>query len=133
MRENLNSFDYFYFYGKPDLENEIASEILALLMQPTRSLFYSRGYNAAGVANFENAPNAIITQVVLPYDIVEAISRRNGLVSNGSQGNRDRRIAVSQQTVTVEGKESELDLSVEYILLADNSTDNISLPLARGL
>jgi hypothetical protein len=128
---NLSSFDYFFYHGSQPLEEEIASEVLALLNQPRRTLFYSRAYNSSGVHDYENTPNSLILEVGLPYDVVESIARRNTLVSDGAQTGRDRRVLVSQETVSIQRSGGNVDLSVEYIQNVDNRANQIQVPIGR--
>ena len=116
----LTDFDLFFYYGQNDLEIETKSDLLALLLQPKRSLFYSRSLDAAGVKSYENIPDGLNLRINLPYDIVNAVAKRNQFVSSGENGAKDRRVAVSQNTIRLQGdNQGNIDVSVLYIPLAD--------------
>lgn len=109
----LADFDNFFYYGSGDLEDEIASDLLQLLVQPKRSLYYSRSRNSAGIP--ENYPNSSRYKFLVPYDAISAISKRNNTVGNGQSGTKERRVATSQNMVLVEQKSSLVNISLFYI------------------
>jgi hypothetical protein len=117
--EQLKDFDNFYYYGQGDLKREIESDIHAIVNQNSRSLFYNRSNDSAGLDQYENTPNAIVQSVLIPYNIVSALSKRNINVGDGSNGSKDRRIAVSQNSVKIDNKENFIDVSIFYIALFD--------------
>jgi|WetSurMetagenome_2_1015567.scaffolds.fasta_scaffold10807_6 hypothetical protein len=117
----LSSFDIFYFYGDANLDPDIEmeSEILAGLIQPKRSLFYDRS-EGCGITERENYPGALPLQVGVKYDIVNWMAKRNVQVTDGQNGYRDRRAAVSQKTITVgNNAKGEMDIEVKYIPFKD--------------
>lgn len=128
---NLDSFDYFFYHGSQPLNEEIASEVLAMLNQPARTLYYSRSYNSSRVHDYENTPNSLVLEVGMPYDVVESIARRNTVVGDGAQNGRDRRVFASQETVSIQRSGGNVDLSVEYIQSVDNKGNQIQLPIGR--
>lgn len=115
--EQLRDFDNFFYYGSGDLQDEIASDLLQILTQQKKSLLYSRSRNAAGI--MENTPNSITTKVLLPFDIISAISKRNLSTGNGQNGSKERRVASSQNQVKITQNRSEADISVFYIPFSD--------------
>lgn len=117
--EQLKDFDNFYYYGQGDLKREIESDIHAIVNQNSRSLSYNRSNDSAGLDQYENTPNAIVQSVLIPYNIVSALSKRNVNIGDGSNGSKDRRIAVSQNSVKVDNKENFIDVSIFYIALFD--------------
>ena len=68
--DQLRDFDNFFYYGYGNLEDETKSDVMVTVVQPKRSLYYSRNLNSAGVSDYENYPNSMIKQVLIPYDIV---------------------------------------------------------------
>jgi hypothetical protein len=106
--------DHFYFYGKIDESEELEADLFQGLIQDKRSLFYNRAYGA-GVPSYENAPGGFYLQVSLPYDIVLWFAKRNQVVSDGSNGYRDRRAVTSQTVISIEQKVGQLDVNVPYV------------------
>lgn len=131
----LQDFDTFFYYGQNELEIETKSDLLAILLQPKRSLFYSRALNAAGVKEYENMPSGIMLRINLPYDIVDSIAKRNQFVSSGENGNPDRRVALSQNTIRLQtDNQGNVDVSVLYIPLADfRQTQSLQVGLQGGI
>lgn len=117
--EQLKDFDNFFYYGQGDLKREIESDIHSIVNQETRSLYYNRDNDSAGLDQYENTPNSIVQSVLIPYNIVSALSKRNVNVGNGQNGSKDRRIAVSQNSVKINNKENFIDVSIFYIALFD--------------
>ena len=119
MAEVLNleqSWDIFFYYGKSGLDLENRFDLYQIITQPKRSLFYNRK-ESAGLSEYENNPNGINLQVLARYDIANAVAYRNTIVVNGSEGLKDRRIAVSQNTIGFEKnkyKDDQLDISIFY-------------------
>lgn len=118
----LADFDTVFYYGQGELRDEIASDLLQILTQGKRSLFYSRSRNSAGVQ--ENIPNSVSSKVLVPFDIISAISKRNDTTGNGQNGSRERRVATSQNQVKVEQKGSTADISVYYVPFFDINQKN---------
>lgn len=128
----FNDFDIFFYYGQNDLGIETKSDILTNLMQPKRSLFYNRSLDSAGMDAYENNPYGLNLRINLPYDIVSSLSKRNQYVSNGEDGSRDRRIAISQSTVRVENdpRIGNAKVTALYIPLADfKETENVQFDI----
>lgn len=127
--EQLRDSDYFFFYGDNELADEISSDLQQLINQPSRSLFYNRSNDAAGIDQYENVPNVLAQTILIPYTIVDAISRRNTYVGDGQNGTRDRRIVASQSTVKVESEGSQMNISVFYIPLFNiNDAQQTTVP-----
>ena len=118
----LQDFDNFYYYGLGDLQNETAGDLLQILVQQKRTLFYSRSRNAAGIQ--ENHPNSVKIRTLFPFDIVSAISKRNQSTGNGQNGTKERRVATSQNQVQVKQNGSEADISVFYVPFVDINQKN---------
>lgn len=121
--KKIVTWDGFFYYGKNTLDKEIESELVQLLLQPKRSLYYDRR-EGCGIADYENYPNTFFVQVQGAYDVVTAVSWKNTQVVNGSNNQKDRRVAVSQNAVAFErtGKNTEeLNVTVLYIPLFNYS------------
>ncbi len=117
----LSDADVFFFYGKNDLEIENESDLVAGIIQPKRSLFYNRE-DGCGVSSRENFPNSLTLDIGIRYDIVNWSSLRNTRVTDGSEGTVDRRVAISQNTVSfIRDNKGNLDVNVGFIPFADIS------------
>ena len=107
----------FFYWGLTDLASEVNDDILAGLVQPKRSLFYNRGYGA-GLAEYENAPMGLSTNVMMRYEATKFMAVRNSVVTDGNLG-PDRRAATSQELVSVEQEGPAINARMSYIMLAD--------------
>lgn len=133
MLDELTDFDNFFYYGQGDLLTEIKSEVLMTLIQPMRSLFYNRSYDSSEVSKYENMPNSIVLQVLIPYAVVAALSLRNTIVTAGDLG-PDRRVAVSQSLVDVELGISDINITVQFIPMLDFSRlESLSTNIVIGV
>lgn len=130
----LSDFDMFFYYGQNNLDIETRHDVMLNLMQPKRSLLGNRSLDSAGVSDYENTPSGISLKINLPFDIVESLSKRNQYVSNGENGSKDRRIAVSQSTVRVEqDSQGNIDVTVQYIPFVNfKQTESLSIALGVG-
>lgn len=131
----LRDFDNFFYYGQGDLARETKHDVLLTLLQPGRSLYYSRELDSADIDGFENTPNTIALAVLIPYNVVKALAKRNQFVGNGDDGTVDRRIAISQNIVRVRSNKNtgELNVSVHYLPLVNlNEGAEVSTPLGIG-
>ena len=126
----LRDFDHFYYYGQGNLSTEIKTDVFHNILQKKRSLYYNRSYDSAGVQEYENTPNTIFLAISLPYDIVLSLSKRNATVSNGTNGNPDRRIAVSQNSIRLTQDGGEVDVIVSYVNLFDYQEHNTGFPIS---
>lgn len=126
--EELQDFDNFFYYGSGNLETETKSDILQTIIQPSRSLFYDRYYDAAGIEEYENQPNSVTMQVLMPFAITDAIAKRNTVVS---ANNPDRRIAISQNLIRVKSSGvNGVNVQIQYIPLSDyENPKKIFIPL----
>lgn len=122
-------FNYFLFYGEAPEGEELEADIVAGLMQDRRSMFYHRGYGA-GLSDFENAADGISTQVGLKYRAASYLAERNQEVSDGTGGTRDRRVLVSQGSISVERASGGLDVKLVYVPYADlRSAKVLAVPI----
>jgi hypothetical protein len=126
--KKYSSSDYFFYYGKVDVADECLSDLYQIVFQASRSLYFYRNFGA-GISDYENYPNALMLQIMIPYSIAEAVSERNGRVSDGSNGTVDRRIALSQDSIEVIQEGMNITVNVQYFLYMDYSTSTITLPL----
>lgn len=125
--DKLTDFDNFFYHGSGNLDDEIKSEVLIMLLQPKRSLFYSRNDNAAGITRYENQPQSVQLEIGLRYDIVSAIGKRN---LNVSKENPNRQIAASQSQITITRENTNVNVSILYLPLKDfRKPDSIEISI----
>lgn len=110
----LSSWDIFFYYGQNDLDLEIESDLMNLCLQPVRSLYYNNS-DSSGVSGYENYPNEFNLQINLRYSIANGVARRNQIISDGSNGYPDRRIAVSQFSISIKQVPNGINIAVLYI------------------
>lgn len=125
--DKLTDFDNFFYHGDGNLDDEIKSDILILLLQPKKSLYYSRNDNSAGIKEYENQPQSINLDIGLRYDIVSAIGKRNLNVSHDTP---NRQVAASQSQIVISRNGVNVDISVLYLPLKDfRKPDNLTVSL----
>lgn len=115
--EVLSDLDAFFYYGEQgsDLLLETESDLLAGIMQPKRTLYYNRR-DSSGVPEKENFPNSFILAISTRYDITNWNAFRNTQVSDGSKGNPDRRVAISQNSIEiVQNQKGEMNVQIGFI------------------
>lgn len=112
-------WDYFFYWSKNDLREEIEFELIQGLWQPKRSMYYNRR-EGAGVQESENLPNGLSMLIDLRFNIVNWIAYRNTQVSDGTDDLPDRRVAVSQAFIDInQDKKGNADVNVLYIPFFD--------------
>jgi hypothetical protein len=116
--QELANWDLFFYYGKSEPETESLFDLYLMLLQPKRSLYYNRK-ESAGLTEYENNPNDLNLQIFARFEIANAVAYKNSVVVNGTEGTRDRRIAVSQNSIGFEAKNGNLDVQILYFLYAD--------------
>lgn len=116
-----SSSDIFFFHDTMDISAQIEADLLAGLLQPRGGLYYNRSYGD-DVVGMENHPNSIIQQILATFSVITFIGIRNMRVSNGTGGHPDRRVAASQDQITVELSGPEMNVSVSYVELRDLSS-----------
>lgn len=125
--EKLKDFDNFFYYGLGNLDDEIKSDLFVLLLQPQRSLFYSRDRNSAGIFKYENLPGGVNMEIGIRFDIISAIGKRNLSVS---ANNPNRQVAASQSEIIINQERGQVDVTVPYIPLKDfRQSDSITIPV----
>lgn len=134
------SMEYFFYYGENTIElaNECKSDLISLLVQPKRSMFFNRSAGA-GIKDFENFPIGLMMQIGIPYAVASAIANRNAYVSDGTNSKfPDRRIATAQNVVSFSSDDNgNVDLGIQYIIYDElknqndqNKATNINLSTA---
>lgn len=131
--KQLAQMDAFFFYEDLEVSHATQHDIAAGVMQPSRSLFYDRE-DSVGLEVHENVPISLFSEILMKYEIARWVARRNALVSTGDDGEIDRRVAVSQESIDIESnKAGEVDVRVLFISFADlNQTGQVSIPLGGG-
>jgi hypothetical protein len=114
MIEYMNS-DSFFWYKENSLDVQAKSDLIRICLQDKKALFYNRS-EGAGISGKENYPNALSVQLGIRYQIAMAIARYNQYVVNGDGDTIDRRIAVSQNSISFKRESGELDIDIQYFL-----------------
>jgi hypothetical protein len=129
----LASWDLFFFYGQNDIALEIESDLMQLLLQRSRTMYYNN-QESGGISNYENYPNEINLQINARYDIANAVSWKNTQIADGRNNLPDRRIAVSQSSINFKkDNKGNLDVFVLYIPYANYTAYNTLNPTIPGL
>lgn len=128
--DELSSWDIFFYYGKNDLDLELSSDLMLLMLQANRSLYYDRR-ESGGVSGYSNHPNALSLQVNIRYNAANAIAWKNSVIADGLNGLPDRRIAVSQTSISFLRSGGDLDVTVLFIPYYNfNNYKAINVPMA---
>ena len=92
---------------------------------------YGDRRDSAGVSKRENFPMALILNILIRFDIVSWVGFRNTYVTNGSGGEKDRRLGVSQNFISIDqNKDGNMDVNVLYIPFFDFSKkDTVTIPI----
>jgi len=113
------SSDYFFNYGLLDSKDEAKHDLIEVIVQPQKSMFFFREFGA-GIKNMENFPSGLRLRIAVTYGIANAVAFRNTVVTDGSEDYPDRRLAVSQDSIEYKQDDAgNLDLSIFYFLYAD--------------
>ena len=124
------AWDMFFFYGSNDLALENEFDLYQIITQPKRSLFYNRK-ESCGLSEYENNPNSLSLQVLSRFDIANSVAYRNTVVPDGTNGTKDRRIALSQNSIGFSSKNGELDITILYFNFFNYADPKIfGLPLS---
>jgi len=113
--------DTFFFYGEPgsDIGNETRSDLLSLLIQDKRSMFFNRQFGC-DITKRENIPNAVTLFITTRFDIVNAVSFRNTTLPDEQGSPKDRRVAVSQTSINFISGPNGVDMEIKYIPFSKN-------------
>jgi hypothetical protein len=117
--KQLQSSDFLFFYAENELDYRDAClhDIYEIALQPNRSMYYFREYGAGQRYNF---PVSLTERIMIPFNIANAIAKRNLYVSDGSGGIPDMRIATSQDAISFSVDDmGNIDITVLYFLYAD--------------
>jgi len=118
--EVLASSDNFFYSENIDVYDEINHNIMMLLLENPRGLYYDAQYTAR-VPSYENIPNALTLYIGLKYDIASAVALYNQRVNDGSISGEDMRIAVSQNSIEINQSGQNVDVTVFYIAYRDTT------------
>ena len=128
---NLDMDNFFYFdEGNISLDDLNKMDLAIALLQPTRSFFYNR-LDDCGITGSENMPNGLTLQLMTKYNITKWVGKHNGEVSDGSDGNPDRRILVSQNTIVINQSNDNIDVNVNFASMGNLviTPQSLSIPL----
>jgi len=112
--QELSDINCLFYYGELDLNLEIESDIAQLISQPKKSMFYNRS-DGCSVSDYENYPNTLLLEIMIRFDIAKGIYYRNMFTGDGTNGTKERRVAVSQWSINTERSGSQLNIQVNYI------------------
>jgi len=121
MKKSNINWDLFFYYGEGDLNNEIKQDILNGVTTSKNKLFFNRA-DSAGVNNFINSPNSLAIEIGLKYSIVKWLAYRNTYIGNGQNNSKERRIAISQNNIKINQKNSNVDIDIFYIPFFNKNT-----------
>jgi len=128
--DELSSWDIFFYYGQSNIDLEMQSDLMLLVLQSDRSLYYDRR-ESGGVAGYENHPNDLNLQVNIRYNIANAVAWKNGIYASGIDGMPDRRIALSQNSISFSKSGGELNVALLFIPYFNfNNYKIINVPMA---
>jgi len=112
--KELSDINIFFYYGTLDLNLEIESDIAQLISQPKQSMFYNRS-DGCSMADYENYPNTLLLEIMIRFDIAKGVYNRNLYVGDGTGGTKDRRVAISQWSISTERSGGNLNIQVNYL------------------
>jgi hypothetical protein len=112
--KELADINIFFYYGLLDLDLEIESDMAQIISQPKKSMFYNRS-EGCGISDYENYPNTLLLEIMLRFDIVSGIYWRNSNVGDGTNGTKERRVAISQWSISTERIRENLNVAINYI------------------
>lgn len=112
--KQLSDSDLFFYYDSVAPEVYTEYDIIRGCLQRQRSMLYNRS-DSAGVQQQENKPQSYIRQILVRIAISEFVARRNLIVTDGSQGFKDRRALTSAELIKVVDTGQNKDVTVQYI------------------
>ena len=116
--DEVSDINVFFYYGNLSAELETEHNLMAGLLQPERSFYYNRS-DSVGVDSYENHPNNLLLQIQLRFQIANWVNFYNTYTGDGTNGSRERRLAISQFSIEFEQSEDNLDVNILYIPFAD--------------
>lgn len=116
--DEVSDINVFFYYGTLSNELETEHNLMAGLLQPERSFYYNRS-DSVGVDSYENHPNNLLLQIQLRFQIANWVNFYNTYTGDGTNGSRERRLAISQFSIEFEQSEDNLDVNILYIPFAD--------------
>lgn len=128
--DEISDINVFFYYGTLDDEIETEHNLMTALLQPERSFYYNRS-DSVGMDSYENHPNNLMLQVQLRFQITNWINYYNTYTGDGTDGAKERRLAVSQFSILFEQSEDRISLDILYIPFA-NYTQVKSLKTSAG-
>lgn len=93
-------WDNFFYYGLGNLEDEIKQDLLNGAVTSKNKLFFNRA-DSAGLNDFENTPSGLAIQIGISFSLVRWLAYRNTYTGDGTNGTKERRVATSQNEITV--------------------------------
>lgn len=116
--DEVSDINVFFYYGTLSNELETEHNLMAGLLQPERSFYYNRS-DSVGVDSYENHPNNLLLQIQLRFQIANWVNFYNTYTGDGTNGSRERRLAISQFSILFEQSNDNLDVNILYIPFAD--------------
>jgi|SRR5271157_3168035 len=128
----FSSTDFFFFYQQNDLHSQCESDLATILLQPKRKMYFNRQFGA-GAGAFRNFPAGFMMELGVGYSIANSVAYNNTVVTDGTNGTVDRRIATSQNVISVDSDNNgNIDITVLYFLFADQKNQK-GLTLNTGM
>lgn len=132
MSDSISKYknsDSFFYYKTNSLEEQAKADLIRICLQRKRKMFYNRS-EGCDIDDKENYPNTLSLQVDIRYSIASAIARYNQFVSDGEGNSIDRRIAVSQNSISFLRKDLDtLCVSILYYLYSTFEQQNQNLEI----
>lgn len=112
--DEVSDINVFFYYGLLDDEVETEHNLMAGLLQPERSLYYDRS-DSVGISSYENHPNNLMLQIQLRFQIANWVNFYNSYTGDGTNGSKERRLAISQFSILFDQVGDNLDITTLYI------------------
>ncbi|MDR2193881.1 MAG: hypothetical protein LBP19_05360 [Treponema sp.] len=114
----MTHIDAFFNADTTDIQDDMQ----VYLMTKLGSLFYNRAAGN-GVLLRENEPLGFAESTIIKYEIALCLARRNNVVPRRLQA------LVSQNTISIARKGSQLDIDIQYRAVDSITLDNVSLSI----
>lgn len=118
--EEVSDINVFFYYGLLSDELEREHNLMAGVLQPERSFYYNRS-DSVGITSYENHPNNLMLQIKLRFAIANWVNFYNSYTGDGSNGTKERRMAISQFSILFEQSSDSINLDLYYIPFSDYS------------